>query len=167
MYVDNVKLSRFPLFLLNTSIQIRFWWKSFFFWNYKRSYISFTFYIDRHGPKLNSQFLAIFSQKNPDFPQNCGLPLVFTPYIFYIFSSYPRVFIWYISTKHISWEIKIFEVFQFSAIFYPKMTVFPYSAQSRFFIFVSSGVTVLKKVKMISVAIFLRFSCIFDRLTGL
>ena len=47
------------------------------------------------------------------------------------------------------------------------MTVFPYSAQSRFFIFVSSGVTVLKKVKMISVAIFLRSSCIFDRLTGL
>ena len=47
------------------------------------------------------------------------------------------------------------------------MTVFPYSTQSRFFIFVSSGVTVLKKVKLISVAIFLRFSCIFDRLTGL
>ena len=127
MYVDNVKLSRFPLFLLNTSIQIRFWWKSFFFfWNYKRSYISFTFYIDRHGPKLNSQFLAIFSQKNPVFPQYCGLPLVSTPYIFILFQP-THVFsydIFLLSIFHEKYKyIWSFPIFR--DLFYPKMTVSP------------------------------------------
>ena len=122
--------------------------------------------------KIKFPVFSDFFTKIPGAP--CGFPLVSTTYIFYIVSSYPRFFIWYISIKHISWEIQIFEVFQFSAIFLlinqfftPKWQFSPYSAQSRFFIFVSSGVTVLKKVKMISVAIFLRFSCIFDRLTGL
>ena len=117
MYVDNVKLSRFPLFLLNTSIQIRFWWKSFFFfWNYKRSYISYFLYWQA-WTKIKFPVFSDFFTKIPVFPQNCGLPLVSTPYIFYIVSSYPRFFIWYISTKQISWEIQVFEVFQFSVIF--------------------------------------------------
>jgi hypothetical protein len=127
MYVDNVKLSRFPLFLLNTSIQIRFWWKSFFFfWNYKRSYISFTFYIDRHGPKLNSQFLAIFSQKKSSFPPILWASASIYSLYFYIVSAYPRFFIWYISTKYISWEIQIYLKFSnFPRFILPQNDSFP------------------------------------------
>ena len=62
--------------------------------------------------KIKFPVFSDFFTKIPVFPQNCGLPLVSTPYIFYIVSSYPRFFIWYISTKHISWEIQIFEVFR-------------------------------------------------------